>query len=135
MKEYEKERSKEAAGNIVEVAREIADKSDGKLVVTEVPGADAETLRTAMDVIRKKQPDAAMLLAAITGDKIAFLAAVPDALIKKGLKAGDWVREVAKAAGGGGGGRPDMAQAGGKDPAKLSEALQVGKTFAEGKLA
>ena len=52
------------------------------------------------------------------------------AFIAKGLKAGDWVREAAKAAGGGGGGRPHMAQAGGKDPSKMVEALEVARRFA-----
>ena len=61
---------------------------------------------------------------------MSFVAAVSDDLIKAGLKAGDWIRETAKVAGGGGGGRPQMAQAGGKDPAKLGEALEVAKSFA-----
>ena len=134
VKEQERAKSKEAAGGVVEEARAIADRAAGPLVVAQVPGADAETLRTAMDVIRKRLPDAAMLLAAVADDKIAFLASVPQALIQKGLKAGDWVREVAKAAGGGGGGRPDMAQAGGKDPAKLPEALETARAFASSKL-
>jgi len=55
---------------------------------------------------------------------------VSDDLIAKGLKAGDWVRETAKVAGGGGGGRPQMAQAGGKEPAKLSEALEQARRYA-----
>ena len=58
------------------------------------------------------------------------MSAVSDDLIAKGLKAGDWVREAAKATGGGGGGRPQMAQAGGKDPAKLPDALKVAREFA-----
>ncbi len=123
VKRLQKERARQAAGDVVEVARAIAEGADGNLIVAKVEGADANGLRTAMDVIRKKCPDAAMMLAAADDQKIAFLAAVPQALIKKGLKAGDWVREVAKVAGGGGGGRPDMAQAGGKDPSKLDEAL------------
>jgi len=52
-------------------------------------------------------------------------------MIERGLKAGDWVREVAKVAGGGGGGKPDMAQAGGKNPEKLDAALETGRGFAE----
>jgi alanyl-tRNA synthetase len=46
------------------------------------------------------------------------------------LKAGDWIRDTAKAAGGGGGGRPNMAQAGGKDPSKVDEALTVARAYA-----
>jgi alanyl-tRNA synthetase len=70
----------------------------------------------------------------VTDGKVAFVAAVPQPLIKKGLKAGDWVRQVAQVAGGGGGGRPDMAQAGGKDPAKLQEALDAGRKYAQTRL-
>ena len=61
---------------------------------------------------------------------MSFVAAVSDDLIKLGLKAGDWVRETAKVVGGGGGGRPQMAQAGGKDPTKLQEVLDRAKSFA-----
>ena len=74
------------------------------------------------------------MLGAASGEKCAFIAAVPKPLIDRGLKAGDWVREAAKAAGGNGGGRPDMAQAGGKDAAKLGDALEVGRQFASSKL-
>jgi len=133
VKDAEKAKSKAAAGDAVEAARALADTLDGPILVAEIPGLDGDGLRTAMDVIKKKKPDSALLLGSVAGDKVSFVACVPEALIKKGLKAGDWVREVAKAAGGGGGGRPDMAQAGGKDPAKLGEALDVGRAFAAGK--
>ncbi len=136
LKELNKARSKEAAGDVVEAARKIAENTNGGVIVESLDGADADMLRTAMDVIRKKKPESALLLGSVSGDgeKVSFIAAVPEALSKKGLKAGDWVREVAKAAGGGGGGRPDMAQAGGKDPAKLDEALEVGRKFAAAKV-
>ena len=75
-----------------------------------------------------------MLLAAASDDKVALLAAVPQPMIARGLKAGDWVKAAAQVVGGGGGGRPDMAQAGGKDPAKLPEALEVARTFAAEKI-
>ena len=134
VKEGEKERSRESSGAVAEQARKIAEASDGPILVAALEGADADGLRAAMDVLKKKKPDSALLLGGVSGDKVSFVAVVPEAMIKKGLKAGDWVREVAKAAGGGGGGRPDMAQAGGKDPAKLHEALEVGKKFAVGKV-
>ncbi len=125
-----KEASKAASGQVVDVARQIAADSDGDVIVASVDGADGSTLRDAMDVIKKTRPEAALLLGAVSGDKIAFIASVPTEKIGQGLRAGDWVREVAKVAGGGGGGRPDMAQAGGKDPAKLGEALETARKFA-----
>jgi alanyl-tRNA synthetase len=88
-----------------------------------------------MDVIRSKRPEAAMLLAAPGERKVTFLAAVTQPLIDRGLKAGDWVSEVAKVADGGGGGRPDMAQAGGKNPAKLNDALDTARRIGEEKIA
>jgi alanyl-tRNA synthetase len=74
------------------------------------------------------------MLAAPGDGKVSFIAAVSDDLIAKGLKAGDWIRETAKAAGGGGGGRPQMAQAGGKDPSKTADALDAARKFAAGAL-
>jgi alanyl-tRNA synthetase len=85
-----------------------------------------------MDSVRKKSPSHALLLASAGDGKVNFVAAVSEDLIAKGLKAGDWIREVAKVAGGGGGGRPQMAQAGGKDPAKLPDALARAREFAQG---
>jgi len=104
----------------------------GKLVVGEIPGATDEQLRGAMDSLKKRAGSYGILLAAAEDAKVSFVAAVSDDLIAKGLKAGDWVREAAKATGGGGGGRPQMAQAGGKDPSKLPEALKVAREFAVG---
>ena len=102
----------------------------GKLVVGEIAGASDDGLRSAVDSIRAKSPSYGVMLAAANDGKVTFVAAVSDDLIAKGLKAGDWVRETAKVAGGGGGGRPNMAQAGGKDPAKIGEALEKARAFA-----
>jgi alanyl-tRNA synthetase len=102
----------------------------GKLIVGEIPGATDEQLRSAMNSLAKKSPSHGIMLAAVTGEKVTFVAAVSDDLIAKGLKAGDWIRETAKIAGGGGGGKPNMAQAGGKDPSKLGEALEKARAFA-----
>jgi alanyl-tRNA synthetase len=103
---------------------------DGKLVVARVDGASNDYLLGLMDSIRKASPSYALMLAGVEDEKISFLAAVSDDLIKKGLRAGDWIRDVAKIAGGGGGGRPNMAQAGGKDVSKLDEALAKAKELA-----
>ena len=89
-----------------------------------------EQLLQAIDSVKKKAGSYAVLLGSVADDKVSFVAACSDDLIKAGLKAGDWIRETAKVAGGGGGGRPQMAQAGGKDPSKLGEALEVAKSFA-----
>ncbi len=134
IKQQQKKVAAESAGQVVDQARAIADEAEGEVVVASIDGADGQTIRQAMDVIRKKRPEAAMLLGSVSDGKVAFLAAVPQALIDRGLKAGDWVREVARVAGGGGGGKPDMAQAGGKDPSKLEEALDKARAFAADQL-
>jgi alanyl-tRNA synthetase len=59
---------------------------------------------------------------------VLLVAGVSKELVKRGISAGDWVREVAPIVGGGGGGRPDMAQAGGKDATRLGEALETART-------
>ena len=103
----------------------------GRIVVAEVPGASDEQLRSVLDSLRKRQPTGlGALLAATDGQKVSFVAVVSDDLVAGGLKAGDWVREAAKASGGGGGGRPQMAQAGGKDPSKLPSALETARSWA-----
>ncbi|HEY2587294.1 MAG TPA: alanine--tRNA ligase [Tepidisphaeraceae bacterium] len=102
----------------------------GKLVVGEVAGATPEQLLSVTDSLKKKAGSYAVLLGSAVDAKVSFVAAVSDDLIAQGLKAGDWIREAAKATGGGGGGRPQLAQAGGKDPAKLPDALKVASDFA-----
>ena len=107
----------------------------GKLVVGEIAGATDDGLRSAVDAIKAKSPSYGVMLAAAVDGRLTFVAAVSDDLIAKGLKAGDWVRETAKVAGGGGGGRPNMAQAGGKDPAKIGLALEAATAFARAAVA
>ncbi len=117
----------------VDAARELA-QAGGDLIVGEVPAGDKDALLAAMDTIKGNCPEAACLLASRDDSSVLIVARVPDAGIKAGLKAGDWVREVAKACGGGGGGRPDMAQAGGKNPDAVPAALDTATTFAREKL-
>ncbi|MGA2442654.1 MAG: DHHA1 domain-containing protein, partial [Tepidisphaeraceae bacterium] len=86
-----------------------------------------DQLRSAIDSLRKKSPTHAILLAASQNEKVTFVAAVSDDVVAKGLKAGDWVKQVATVAGGGGGGRPQMAQGSGKDASKIGAALDKAK--------
>ena len=82
-------------------------------------------MRQLIDQIRQKQPLSAVLLATTQGeDKVTLVAGISKQLQERGLSAGKWIGPVAAAVGGGGGGRPDLAQAGGKDPAKLDAALE-----------
>jgi len=137
LKSWEKSQKASPAGggvDAVAIAGELlataSDLAGGKLIVGTIPGATNDGLLSAFDSLRKKAPSYAILIAAVSDDKVSFLAAVSDDLIAKGLKAGDWIRETAKVAGGGGGGRPNMAQAGGKDPSKTDNALATARAFA-----
>ena len=88
-----------------------------------IPNADVDALRSLADQFRQKHPSGVVVLGTVINEKPSLIAAVTPDLISRGLKAGDLIKRVALVVGGGGGGRPDMAQAGGKDPAKLPEAL------------
>ncbi len=134
LKEALKQRSKESAGLAVDAARKRADAMSGPVIVASIGEVDASAIRTAMDVFRKKHADSAVLLAGTSDGKVALMATVPKPMIDRGLKAGDWIKHVAPVVGGGGGGRPDSAQAGGKDPGKIEEALKAAETFAGDKL-
>ncbi len=87
----------------------------------EVP--NVERLREMADWFRDRVPSGAAVLGAVSDGKPFLVATVTDDLIARGLKAGDLAREVAKIVGGSGGGRPNMAQAGGRDPERLADAL------------
>jgi alanyl-tRNA synthetase len=101
---------------------------DATVIIAELPGVEANLMRQLIDQVRGKTKSSAVLLASRQGDdKVTLVAAISKDLQLRKLSAGEWIRPVAEAVGGGGGGRPDMAQAGGKNPAKLPEALQVAR--------
>ncbi|MAT69977.1 MAG: alanine--tRNA ligase [Planctomycetaceae bacterium] len=105
------------------------------VVCTELPGVDPNLMRQLIDQVRQKASPAAVLLASRQGDdKVTLVAGISKELQDRGVSAGKWIGPVAKAVGGGGGGRPDMAQAGGKEPAKLPAALEVARTTIAGML-
>jgi alanyl-tRNA synthetase len=97
------------------------------VLIAKVPAARLEILREMADFIRDKLKSVILVLGSADEDRPVFLAAVTQDLVAKGYDAGKIVREAAKVTGGGGGGRPNLAQAGGKDKSKLDEALRVAK--------
>lgn len=94
-----------------------------QLLAVAVQAGNMDALRSTADELKSKLPDAVLVLGAAMDDKVNFVVSVPQDLVKKGFHAGKLVKEIAAVCGGGGGGRPDMAQAGGKDASKLNEAL------------
>ncbi|HEX2937616.1 MAG TPA: alanine--tRNA ligase [Ruminiclostridium sp.] len=96
-------------------------------VITETVKASGDALRLLTDRVKEAEPDAIVVLAGISGEKLSFAAACGKEAVKNGAHAGNIVRSVAKIAGGSGGGRPESAMAGGKDPQKADEALAAVK--------
>ena len=100
---------------------------EASIVVGPLTPTSIERAREAVDMLKKKAGSAAVVVGFDDDGKAVLLAGVTDDLVKKGLKAGDVIKKIAPIVGGGGGGRPQMAQAGGKDPAKINEALAKAK--------
>ena len=102
-----------------------------KTIVAELPGADAESLKSAAEnLLQKLGASGAVVLGSSPEDgKVNFVAAFSPEAVKQGLQAGKVIGAVAKICGGGGGGRPNFAQAGGKDNRKLGEAIDLAKTL------
>jgi alanyl-tRNA synthetase len=99
-----------------------------------LPNADADTLRAMTDRFRQRYPSGVVVVASAPENKPVIIAAVTEDLVKRGLNAGDLVKTVAQVVGGGGGGRPTLAQAGGKDGARLPEALTKVNEYVQAKL-
>ena len=127
------DRQKEIAGLRRELARmeyetllsRVEHVEDVQVLAARVNAADSETLREMTDWLRNRLGSVVIVLGAVIHEKPSFVAAITPDLVERGLKAGSLIKEVAQVVGGGGGGRPTMAQAGGRDPHRLDEALAL----------
>jgi alanyl-tRNA synthetase len=117
------------------LAREATEVGGARVLTAAVPGADAKALLEAADHLKNALGDAAIVLGAPQDGKVNLIASVAPALVARGVKAGEIVRIAAQVVGGGGGGRDTMAQAGGKDPSKLDDALAAARQAIEAALA
>ncbi len=108
--------------------------SDITIVTGEVPSANGDALRTAIDRVRQKTDGSAVLLATHDGAKVTLMAGMSKSAIAAGLKAGDLIREIAPHVGGKGGGRPDMAQGGGGNPSGIPQAVAAAGDWIRSKL-
>jgi alanyl-tRNA synthetase len=93
-------------------------------------GEDRAALQAAARLISDALPSAAVLLASVSAERVSLHAEVPESVVKRGLKAGDWVKAAAEACGGKGGGKPTQAQGGGTEPGRVGEALRAASQFA-----
>jgi alanyl-tRNA synthetase len=126
-KEIEQLRRKLARAQFESLLATMETVNGAGVLAAQVDVADMDGLREMADWFRDKVGSGAAALAAVKDDKPILLVVVTKDLIAKGVKAGDLVREMAQIVGGGGGGRPDLAQAGGKDVSKIGEALTAVK--------
>ena len=118
------------AGDIFENIETLGDYT---VIAEKVEASDMDQLRQMGDKWKETNPSDVLVLALAVDGKVNMLTAMSDKAIKAGLKAGDLIKEIAPLVGGGGGGRPDMAQAGGKNPGGIDEALAAAKTWIESK--
>ncbi len=109
------------AGSLIDKAKEI---NGATVLFSKVNAQDMNNLRAMVDDLKQKLGSAVIVLGSVNEDKVNLTAGVTKDLIEKGFHAGKLLKEVATRCGGGGGGRPDMAQAGGKNPDQLESALQ-----------
>jgi alanyl-tRNA synthetase len=129
-RELAKLKSRLASGQGTDLAGQAVAVKGTKVVAATLDGADAKTLREAVDRLKDQLKSAAIVLGAVADGKVSLIAGVTADLTGK-VKAGELVNFVAQQVGGKGGGRPDMAQAGGTEPAKLAAALQSVKAWVE----
>ncbi|WP_321964953.1 alanine--tRNA ligase [Paraburkholderia sp. J7] len=137
VKSLEKElgalKSKLASSQGDELVGQAIEVNGVHVLAATLDGADSKTLRETVDKLKDKLKSAAIVLAAVEGGKVSLIAGVTAEASKK-VKAGELVNFVAQQVGGKGGGRPDMAQAGGTEPANLPAALAGVKGWVEAKL-
>jgi alanyl-tRNA synthetase len=134
VKELERKPRGQSADSDVDIA--LADELDGVHVLVQVKhGLDPDSLRDLSDQARQKLGDAAVVLGSAFDDRVYLVANISPSVVERGVKAGDIVRAAAPVIGGGGGGRDTLAQAGGKDPEKLEEALATARAEIERALA
>ncbi|HEY5585455.1 MAG TPA: alanine--tRNA ligase [Ruminiclostridium sp.] len=124
-KEIEKLRNKLVSGETEDIIANAADVKGIKVVIARFDTLDIEGLRNTGDMLKNKIASGVVVLGSSHNDKVSFIVTATKDVMAKGIHSGNIIKEVAKIAGGGGGGRPDMAQAGGKDISKINEALKA----------
>ena len=123
IKEIEKLKSRIANNSIDDIINNKKEIEGITTILSEIKDADNNTLRTLGDNIKNKINTGVIVLASGKDNKVNIIVMVTDDIIKKGVHAGNIIKEIAPICGGGGGGRPNMAQAGGKDITKINSAL------------
>ena len=121
--ENESMKSKLAKDALGDVMDQVVEVKGVKLLATSVAGVDMNGLRELGDQLKEKLGEGVVVLASDCDGKVNLIAMVTEAVMKKGAHAGNLIKGIAALVGGGGGGRPNMAQAGGKNPAGIPDAI------------
>ncbi len=124
-KELEDFKKAAMGSEVDDMVKEAKDIGGVKLVTKEFKDYNINDLRNLSDDIKAQHKGIVMVFATVNGPKVTFLVSITDDLLAKGLHAGNMIKQIAAACGGGGGGKADMAQAGAKDPTKISAAFKV----------
>ena len=132
--EVESLKSKLARESMGDVTDQVTEVKGMKFLAAQAPGADMNGLRDLGDQLKDKLGDCVIVLASDTDGKVNLMATATEGAIRAGAHAGNLIKAIASCVGGGGGGRPNMAQAGGKNPAGIGEALARAKEVLENQL-
>ncbi len=123
--------AQEALGDVMGQVQEI---KGVKLLATKVDGVDMNGLRDLGDQLKGKLGEGVVVIASVADGKVNLMATATDGALKQGAHAGNLIKGIAALVGGGGGGRPNMAQAGGKNPAGVDAALAEAAKVLEGQI-
>ncbi len=132
--ENESLKSKAAKDALGDVMDQVTEVKGTKLLAVSVSGVDMNGLRDLGDQLKEKLGEGVIVLASENDGKVNLVAMATDGAMKAGAHAGNLIKAIAGKVGGGGGGRPNMAQAGGKNPAGIADALAEAKTALEGQI-
>lgn len=132
--ENQKLKDKMAKSSVGDAMADAVEASGIKILPVKVKDVDMNALRTLGDDFKAKLGSSVIILASDMGDKVNLIVMATDDAVAKGAHAGNIIKEIAPMVGGGGGGRPNMAQAGGKNPAGIDEALSAGVEKVKGQL-
>ncbi|MCH4171842.1 MAG: alanine--tRNA ligase [Lactobacillus sp.] len=122
-------KAKFAQEQVSDIFTNVQSAGDYSIITGQLQVDGMNALRQLADQWKQKQASDVLVLGTAQGDKVSLIVAVAAATVKKGIKAGDLIKAIAPMVNGGGGGRPDMAQAGGKKPAGLPDALKQAVTW------
>ncbi|MBQ2030952.1 MAG: alanine--tRNA ligase, partial [Lachnospiraceae bacterium] len=133
--ENEKLKAKLADASLGDVLSDVTEVAGIKVLAANVPNLDMNGLRNFCDKMKAKLSDCVVVLASVIDGKVNLVAAASDSAMAKGAHAGNLIKEIASLVGGGGGGRPNMAQAGGKDPSGVDACIAKAKEVAVSQLS